>query len=49
MLLQARLNRVVISQIPPAETRGIARAGILLLRRALMLMLREGERHIGEQ
>jgi hypothetical protein len=47
VLLQARLNSTVIAQIPAAETRGIARAGILLLRRALML--RESKRHVGEQ
>jgi hypothetical protein len=37
LLLQTGLNGAVIAQILPAEARGIARAGILLLRRARML------------
>jgi hypothetical protein len=37
VLLQARLNGVVISQILSAQARGVARAGVLLLRRARVL------------
>jgi len=47
VLLQAGLNRIVVSKILPAEPRRIAGAGTLLLRRAGML--REGERDIGNQ
>jgi len=42
VLLQAGLNRAVVSQILPAEALGIARASILFLRRAGMLRSANG-------
>src|SRR5689334_5623738 len=47
VVLQADLNLVVIAEILPAETRGVARTGVLLLRRAGML--RQRERRTGNQ
>jgi hypothetical protein len=47
VLLQAGLNSTVISEDLSAETRCIARAGVLLLRRALVL--RESERDISDK
>src|SRR5215468_9028052 len=47
VLLQAGLNRTVVSKVLPAKALSVARAGTLLLRRAAML--RQRERHVRER